>query len=83
MTDLADLAVPGMLIAVRVTPGASRDAVTVVNGTVRIHVTASPVDGKATEEARKLLAKALGIAKSRLALKSGVRSREKRFEVLP
>ncbi|MCB2130135.1 MAG: DUF167 domain-containing protein [Rhodobacteraceae bacterium] len=83
MSSLASLAVPGTLISVRVTPGASRDSLDFRDGTVCIRVTAPPEDGKATEAARVLLAKALGIAKTRLLLKSGATSRNKRFEVQP
>ena len=81
MTDLSDLARPGTEITVRVTPKASRNAVEVDGGTIRVRVTAPPEDGKANEAVRKLLAKALGVAKTRLTLVRGATSREKVFRI--
>ena len=80
--DLTDLARPGAEIAVRVTPKASRNAVVVEGDLIRVYVTTVPEDGKATAEVQKLLAKAMGIAKSRLELVRGATSREKVFRVL-
>ncbi|MBD9525710.1 DUF167 domain-containing protein [Paracoccus sp. PAR01] len=81
MTDLSHLAIPGTEIAVRVTPKASRNAVTVDGDTIRVHVTTVPEDGKANAAVVKLLAKALGVAKSRLVLTRGATSRDKVFRV--
>ena len=81
MSDLTHLAQPGALLAVRVTPNARRAGVEVVEGQIRIGVTATPEDGKATEAARVALAKALGVAKSRLTLVRGATSREKLFRL--
>jgi len=81
---LADLAVPGARISVRVTPGARRNAVARdEGGAIRVHVTAPPEDGRATEACRILLAGALGIAPSRLRLVRGAASREKLFALDP
>ena len=80
--DLDDLAVPGASFAVRVTPRARRNAVTRDGAEVlRIAVTAPPVDGAATDAARRLLAEALGVAPSRLTLTHGATSRDKRFRL--
>jgi len=81
MTDLTHLAVPGAEIPVRVTPKASRNAVALENGVVKVLVTTVPEDGKATAEVQKALAKALGVAKSRLTLVRGARSRDKLFRL--
>ena len=81
MSDLTHLAQPGAMLAVRVTPNARRAGVEVVDGQIRIGVTATPEDGKATEAARVALAKALGVAKSRLTLVRGATSREKMFRL--
>jgi uncharacterized protein (TIGR00251 family) len=81
MTDLSHLAIPGTEIAVRVTPKASRNAVTVDGDTFRVHVTTVPEDGKANAAVVKLLAKALGVAKSRLVLTRGATSRDKVFRI--
>lgn len=81
MTDLSHLAQPGAEIAVRVTPRASRNAVLVDGEMLRVTVTVVPEDGKANAAVSKLLAKALGIAKSRLVLIRGATSRDKVFRV--
>jgi len=82
MEDFRDLAVPGTEIAVRVTPRAGRNAVLREDGRLRVLVTAVPEDGKANAAVRKLLAAALGIAKSRLELVRGQTARDKVFRVL-
>lgn len=79
--EFSDLAVPGNTIDVRVTPKASRDRIERVEGGLKVWVTAPPADGKANEAVRKLLAKALGVAKTRLTLVRGETSREKRFRL--
>jgi uncharacterized protein (TIGR00251 family) len=81
MTDLSHLAQPGTEIAVRVTPRAARNAVTLDGETIRVTVTVVPEDGKANAAVIKLLAKALGVAKSRLVLVRGATSRDKLFRI--
>lgn len=81
MTDLSHLAAPGAEIAVRVTPKASRNAVVVEGGTIRVYVTVVPEGGKATAAVVKLLAKSLGVAKSRLTLVRGETARDKVFRL--
>ena len=72
---------PGSEFAVRVTPKASRNAVMVEDGAIRVYVTTVPEDGKATQAVIKLLAKSLGVAKSRLTLIRGAASRDKQFRL--
>lgn len=79
--DLRSLAHSGQQIAVRVTPKASRNQVVVSDGQIRVYVTTVPEDGKATRAVQKLLAKELGIAKTRLVLLRGATSRDKVFEI--
>lgn len=80
--DLGHLARPGAEIVTRVTPKASRDRIAAEpDGSLRIHVTAVPEDGKANEAVRKLLAKSLGVAKTRLTLLRGQTSRDKVFRL--
>jgi uncharacterized protein len=79
MTDLSHLAVAGATFAVRVTPNARQASLAMVGGTIRISVTDVPEAGRATEAARISLAKALGVAKSRLTLVRGATAREKVF----
>lgn len=70
---------------VRVTPKASRNSITeeIVEGErfFKVAVTTVPEGGKATADVTKLLAKHLGVAKSRLILVSGAKSRDKIFEL--
>lgn len=72
---------PMATISVRVTPRSSRPGVEVRAGRVVVRVAAPPVDGRATEEARRLLAAALDVPRSSVRLRSGVVSRDKVFEV--
>lgn len=81
MTDLSHLAQPGATIAVRVTPNARRAGVDLAGGQIRIAVTETPEAGKATEAARAALAKAMGVAKTRLVLQRGAISRDKVFRL--
>lgn len=76
---LSDLARPGAQIAVRVTPGASRDRIAEEDGVLRVHVTAAPEAGKANAAVQKILARALGVPKSRLRLIRGQTARDKVF----
>lgn len=82
LPDLSDLAVPGAEIALRVTPKASRNAIVREEGQIRVYVTTVPEAGKANAAVVKLLAKALGVPKSRLELVRGQTGRDKLFRVL-
>lgn len=77
--ELADMAVAGARLVVRVTPQAGRNAITREGDLLRIAVSAAPEDGKANAAVTKLLARALGCAKSDLTLVSGARGRDKVF----
>ncbi len=84
LPDLTHLARAGAEIAVRVTPGAARagiDPPGPEGGPLRIRVGELPEKGRATAAAQALLAKALGIAKTRLVLVSGAASRDKVFRI--
>lgn len=81
MNDLTALSRPGTEITVRVTPKASRNAVVVGEDGIRVYVTTVPEDGKATEAVRRLLAKAIGLAPTRLTLLRGAIARDKVFRV--
>ncbi|HPE26538.1 MAG: DUF167 domain-containing protein [Rhodobacteraceae bacterium] len=81
MGTLEHLAHPGAEIAVRVTPRASRNAVVIEGGAIRVYVTVVPEDGKANDAVRKLLASELGVAKSRLVLVRGQTARDKVFRL--
>ena len=69
-------------ISVRLTPRAGRNAIDGWEGDVlRARVAAPPVDGKANDALLRLLAKALGVAPSSVALVSGAQSRVKIVEI--
>lgn len=80
LPDLTGMAVSGTEIAVRVTPNARREQLE-PGIPVGISVTVVPEDGRATLAARDLLAKAMGVAKSRLTLIRGAKSRDKLFRL--
>lgn len=81
MTDLSHLSTPGTQVNVRVTPNAARERIEADDGTIRIYVTVLPEDGKANAAVQILLARAMGIAKSRLTLIKGHSARDKTFRV--
>lgn len=67
---------------VRVAPRASRNRVIGVHeGALKVALTAPPVDGAANAALRKLLAKALGVAKSEVEILRGDRARIKVLRV--
>jgi uncharacterized protein YggU (UPF0235/DUF167 family) len=68
-------------ISVRVRPRSSRPGVEVRDGHIVVRVGAPPAEGRATEEVRRLLAKALDVPRSSVRLRSGAASRDKVFEV--
>jgi uncharacterized protein (TIGR00251 family) len=69
-------------IAVRVTPRSGRDEIAGErNGALLVRVTAPPVEGKANDAVRKLLAKRLGIPPSRVSVARGAASRDKVVKV--
>jgi uncharacterized protein len=63
---------------IQVTPRASRAAIAgIQDGVLKIKVTAVPVEGAANEACISLLAKELGVKKSRMAIFAGRKSRRK------
>ncbi|HEX5741941.1 MAG TPA: DUF167 domain-containing protein [Pilimelia sp.] len=73
-------------VAVRVRAGASRARVGGCHPgpygpALRVAVHARPVDGRATEEARRALAAALGVSPGTVRLRAGATSRDKLFAV--
>lgn len=80
--DLSAKALPGAEFELRVTPRARRPGLTLDEaGALRAAVTAPPEDGRANEAVRELLAKALGVAKTRLTLIRGQTARNKTFRL--
>ncbi len=77
----------GLALEVRVTPRGGRDAIdgidTLADGRVvlKIRVRAAAHDGEATAAALKILAKAAGVAPSRVRLLAGATARIKRLAI--
>jgi uncharacterized protein len=69
-------------VEVRVQPRARRDEVVGErDGRLVVRVTAPPLDGRANDAVRKLLAKRLGVASSLVAVVRGHAGRDKLVEV--
>lgn len=64
-------------LALRVTPGARSEGIEVVEGRVMVKVRAKPQDGEANEAVLGLLARALGVAASRVEMLRGATGRDK------
>jgi len=75
------------LISIRVTPRSSNPGVgewktdPAGGAFLEVRVAAGPTDGDANEEVIRLLAKAVGLPKSRLSIASGHTARLKRIEL--
>jgi uncharacterized protein (TIGR00251 family) len=69
-------------IPVRVQPRARQDEIAGErNGVLVVRVTAPPVEGRANDAARKLLARRLGVPSSRVNVVRGASSRDKLINV--
>jgi hypothetical protein len=69
-------------LSVRIQPRASRNGVTrMEDGTLKIRLTAPPVDGAANEALVKFLSETLSIGKSSVEIVTGHTSREKRVKI--
>ena len=77
----------GIRISLRVTPRGGRDAIEGVDyladgqAILKVRVRAAPEDGAANEAVAKLLAKALGVPKSSVAIVAGASARRKVVQV--
>ncbi|MBI3647846.1 MAG: DUF167 domain-containing protein [Actinobacteria bacterium] len=73
---------PMASITVRIVPRASRTSVERrEDGSITVRVRAAPEGGRATEEACRALAAALGVPRSDVRLRAGGRSRTKVFSL--
>ncbi|HXX19432.1 MAG TPA: DUF167 domain-containing protein [Candidatus Acidoferrum sp.] len=71
-----------IIFAVRVAPRASRDAIEgEYNGALKVRLTAPPVDDRANEALRRVLAGRLNVPVSAVRIVSGEKSRTKRVEI--
>lgn len=68
-------------LVLRVTPGARSESIELGDGRLLVKVRAMPSDGAANQAVIGLVAKALGIAPSRVELLRGATSREKLLKI--
>ena len=68
----------GITFNIKVLPRSSRCEIAgIQEGSLRIKITAPPVEGLANEECVKFLSKKLGIAKSRIKIVAGLQAKNK------
>ncbi len=69
----------GSALAVRITPRASRNEIREIldDGTVKIRITAAPVEGQANSALIDYLSDVLGVTKSKLEIVAGQTGRDK------
>ena len=73
----------GVLVSVRVTPGARRsEIIGITDGRLRLRIAAPPVDGKANEAIRRFVADAFGVRRAAVTIVAGDRGREKSVRIL-
>jgi hypothetical protein len=74
----------GAALTVRVTPRASKNEISGVrdDGTLKVRVTAPPVDGKANTALIKFLAKVLGVPKRDVEIVAGHRGLDKLISII-
>ncbi len=83
VSDFVDEGREGLMLRVAVQPNARRlEVVGVVDGYLKIKLTAPPVDGKANALLRRFLAKQLGLARSRVAIVQGETARRKQVRLV-
>jgi len=73
-----------MKINIKVIPRSSRNEVTgeMTDGTLKVKLTAPPVDGRANEALVELLAEHFDIAKSKIKIVRGLTSKNKMVEII-
>lgn len=74
----------GAAIAVRVTTRASKNQIVgaLNDGTIKVRITAAPIEGQANDELVEFLSDVLEIAKSRIEIVAGSTGRDKLISVL-
>ncbi len=74
----------GAALAIRVTPRSSKNEIIEIlnDGTVRIRLTAPPVEGKANDALVSFLAEVLDVPRSRIAIVAGETGRDKLVSIL-
>lgn len=74
----------GAALAVRVTPRASRNEITEiqVDGTVKVRLTAPPVDGDANQALVNFMAEVLGTTPNKIEIVAGLSGKDKLISIL-
>lgn len=74
----------GAALAIRVVPRAKKNEIAQImsDGTLKVRVTAPPVDGKANDAVIELLAEVLDVPASSVEIVAGATSREKLLSIL-
>lgn len=72
-----------MLIKIRVLPRSSRNEVVgeMADGTIKVKLTAPPVDGKANEALIKLLSDHFDVSKNKITIIKGLTNKNKTIEI--
>ena len=71
----------GVIVSVKAVPRSSKPGLDGLYGTeaLKVRIKAAPVEGKANKELAEVLARAFGIPKSAVEIKSGTTSKHKRI----
>ena len=74
----------GAALAIRVTPRASRNEIVEIlpDNTIKIRLTAPPIDGKANEALIEFLSKVLSVPKTRIDIVAGQTGRDKLVTII-
>jgi uncharacterized protein (TIGR00251 family) len=74
----------GSALAIRVTPRASRNEISEIlsDGTVKIRLTAPPLDGKANQALIEFLADILNVPRTRIEIVAGMTGKDKLVSIL-
>ena len=74
----------GAAIAVRITPRSRKDEIAGIlsDGTVKIRITAPPVDGKANQALIKFLSKILDVTEKEIDIIAGIKGKNKIISIL-
>jgi uncharacterized protein (TIGR00251 family) len=72
----------GILISIRVQPGASRDSITGIReGSLAIKLCSPPVDGRANDALIKFISRKVGVPPSSIQIIQGIKNRKKVLSV--
>ena len=73
----------GAALAIRVTPRARKNEIAQVleDGTIKVRLTAPPIEGKANEALLQFLSEVLGVAPNRIEIIAGMTGRDKLVSV--